>query len=707
MLIGRVAIPLILILFGVSFSLAAAEVPAHPTMTWVKRHPRPGAERPSPRMGYECAYGYDPVSRLLVRYGGHNQGGGGEQNSELWTYDLDRDLWDLIEPNDAPPGVCCAQQNVFHDALGRYIRFPAFSASHGWQSLREVWLKDSSVWTFDPAGGSWLDMRPLPAPALRPLRGAAYVPDEEVVVIHGGEGANHGTVLYDLYANTWHELKPGGGPERSVSQPGFTYDAVNRVFVLFGSQFGTDPRTWLFDVAKNEWRVLETATHPPADKSSPILAADTRHGIALASVKGADGLETWALDVAKAQWRRLDVRFDPEQNDEGSNGDRNRVLLYLPDRNLFVLECRTKNEQQIWTFRYADAPQTGPAPRNVRLALRGDNEVVLDWSAPGAGGDWKYNVFRALDSNPGRRQWQLIAKAHDETSFVDRLQDSNVKQPHCYRVAAVDRTGKPGFPSTIARTRPAVITNFTVSIDSQSNVRLQWTNPPADSATQIHVERAPVTVYSTDEARGIRDRLQSASDLAVGRVRQVGRFEREPSAAVDANAAELIQKIDLTTAQSKPIDAPVYERKLPDDEVYSNGKPYRYPVYAYRIVAVNRWGQESGPSPVQFTFPTAVQSVFAKEEGDAATRLRWQPHAAGRYHVYRHNGRYNSSPVVRLTGEPIRECQFLDEAAGRDSRRYEIVAVDSLGQEGAPSQPVWSRREWRKFYLPYIEEWHQ
>ena len=87
--------------------LAVASDPAHPTMTWVKRHPRPGAERPSPRMGYECAYGYDPVSRLLVRYGGHNQGGGGEQNSEVWTYDLDLDAWDLIEPADAPPGVCC------------------------------------------------------------------------------------------------------------------------------------------------------------------------------------------------------------------------------------------------------------------------------------------------------------------------------------------------------------------------------------------------------------------------------------------------------------------------------------------------------------------------------------------------------------------------------------------------------------------------
>jgi hypothetical protein len=658
-------------------------------------------------MGYECAYGYDPVSRLLVRYGGHNQGGGGEQNSEVWTYDLDRDVWDLVEPGDAPPGVCCAQQNVFHDALARYVRFPAFSASHGWQSLREVWLKDSSVWTFDPASRAWLDMRPLPAPAIRPLRGAAYVPDEEVVVIHGGEGANHGTVLYDLYTNTWHELKPSGGPERSVSQPGFAYDPVNRVFVLFGSQFGTDPRTWLFDLAKNEWRVLVTATHPPADKSSPILAADTRNGIVLASVKSADGLETWALDVAKAAWRRLDVRFDPEQNDEGAAGDRNRVLLYLPDRNLFVLECRTKNEQQVWTFRYDDAPPPGPAPRNVRLALGGDDEVTLEWSPPAADGDWRFDVYRALDTHPSRREWNRIAESQPATSFTDRFQTAPVKQPHCYRVVAVDRTGKAGSPSTIARTRPAVISGFAVSIESPGDVGLRWTKPPADSVTQIHVERAPVSVYSTDEARGIRDRMQPATDLAVGRIRQIGRFERASSSPVDAGRSELIQKFDLTNAHNKLLESPIFERELPVDELHADGKTYRYAVYAYRIVAVNRWGQESGPSPAQFTFPTAVEGVFAKEEGDAASRLRWRPHAAGRYHVYRHNGRYNSSPIVRLTDEPIRETEFLDEAAGRDSRRYEIVAVDAIGQEGAPSQPVWSRREWRRFYLPYTDEWHQ
>jgi hypothetical protein len=102
--------------------------------------------------------------------------------------------------------------------------------------------------------------------------------------------------------------------------------------------------------------------------------------------------------------------------------------------------------------------------------------------------------------------------------------------------------------------------------------------------------------------------------------------------------------------------------------------------------------------------------VFAKEEGTEATRLKWAANAeAGTkgYLVYRHNGRFNQSPIVLLTPEPIRETTFLDGSAGKATRRYEIVAVDALGQEGSPSQPVWSRREWQQYYVPYVKDWHQ
>ena len=54
---------------------------AQPANTWVKRSPLPDSPV-SPRLGYEGACVWDSQHRLLVRYGGHNQGGGGEQGAE-------------------------------------------------------------------------------------------------------------------------------------------------------------------------------------------------------------------------------------------------------------------------------------------------------------------------------------------------------------------------------------------------------------------------------------------------------------------------------------------------------------------------------------------------------------------------------------------------------------------------------------------------
>ena len=125
-------------------SALALESPAQDANTWVKRSPLPGG-LVSPRLGYESSLAYDPRAHVLLRWGGHNQGGGGEQNAETWTFDPRTARWSLNEPNDSPPGVCCAQQNVFDPVRNRFVRFPACSGNHGWQWFREIYLKNSSV----------------------------------------------------------------------------------------------------------------------------------------------------------------------------------------------------------------------------------------------------------------------------------------------------------------------------------------------------------------------------------------------------------------------------------------------------------------------------------------------------------------------------------------------------------------------------------
>ncbi len=680
----------------------AADEP-HPLLTWVKRHPVASAgakgSKPSPRLGYETTYGYDPARKLLIRYGGHNQGGGGEQNSEVWTYDLDRDVWTLKEPNDAPPGVCCGQQNVFDEALGRFLRFPSFSGSHGWQSPREIALKDSSVWTYDLGTNTWQAMRPCPEIWPAPLRGAAYDPELRVTVLHGGEGAGYGTVVYDLYTNTWHAMKPADGPAANLSQPGFAYDAVHRVFVLFGSQFHDDPRTWVYDLRTNRWRVLEVKQHPPADKSCPVMAADTRNGIVLCNVLGASGLETWALDVSKPAWTRLPGRQEPDLS-----GARNRVLVYLADRNLFVLENRTRDQQQIWTFRYAEAPP--PAPRAEELRLHtAPQGARLSWKSP-PGAQVRYTVCRGQGDKPWEVPLAPVAEALEATSFEDRgLAPATV---YYYQVRTVDRSGKILGASPVVSTRPPVVTGLVLSVLGPRKLELVWEASKAEDVVGYHVERAEVAVYSAPQVKRIADRYPEASDTAVGRIKAIGPFRRLTTEPLRA-ALFIDQGVDLTAGPREPAH-PIAERPLRPDQLDLRAKPYRYATYAYRVLAVNRLGVESGPSPLVFSYPSAVQHVFAQEMPGGKTRLRWQPNpekAITGYHVYRHNGRWDKDPIVRLTAQPVAAAEFLDPEAKESTRRYEIVAVDTLGQEGEPSQPVWSRREWKRFYDPYVGPWHQ
>jgi hypothetical protein len=216
-----------------------------------------------------------------VRYGGHNQGGGGEQGAEVWTFDLASAKWALQEPNTSPPGVCCNAQNVYDRALGRYVRFPFFSGSHGWQWARELYLNDSSVWTYELVTNRWRNMRPLPAPRLAPYRCASWDRDEQVVVVFGGEGSNEGTVIYDPQRNEWRWPQPQS--EAAARSGGnMAYDEASRLHVLFGTQFDNDAHTWTYDVRRNVWRDMR-----PAAESRHVAGDRERR-------QGARGCDRWA-----------------------------------------------------------------------------------------------------------------------------------------------------------------------------------------------------------------------------------------------------------------------------------------------------------------------------------------------------------------------------------------------------------------------------
>jgi hypothetical protein len=698
-------------------SAAAADPPPlseQEPNTWVKRSPLPGAP-PSPRLGYESSWGYDPRAKVLIRWGGHNQGGGGEQNAETWTFDPTTARWTLKETNDAPPGVCCAQQNVFDPAQNRFLRFPAFSGSHGWQWFREIYLKNSSVWAYDLAANTWRDRRPLPEPHIGPLRCAAWDSDHEVVVLFGGEGSHEGTLVYDPYTNTWTNRHTPDQPEFR-SGGNLAFDAAQKVHILFGSQFTDDPHTWAYDLRPNRWRDLKPPAQPPTDRNDAVLAYDSVNQVVLAVVKITEGkddnarhrLETWALDVGRNTWTKMDPPREPD-----ASGNRARLLTFIPELNLAFLETRTHPpqgpaEQQVWTYRFArpkKEPNRPPLrPAELRVTT-GKDSAELSWKASPSTNVAAYVVSRGRGANPWEASLEEVGKVPaGTTTFRDTgLERGTV---YHYAVRAADAGGQVGPESAHVRTQPRVVEDGVVSVLSEQEVALTWTPPPGEDVAGYRVERAAVEVWSEDQLQRLKKRLAPLPEPVVGSLRRVGPFARVgPDLLTQTTFTD---RIDLT--RPHPVEGkPIWERHFAAELLDEGGKPYGRAVFAYRVRAVNSLGVEGGPSPYWLTIPSAPQGLFSRERGTAC-ELKWSPSpekGLRGYRVYRLDGRYENQPISRLTPEPISRTTFVDEGADKVSRRYHVVAVDSLGQEGLPSAPVWFEREWKEFYKPFVADWHQ
>ncbi len=600
-----------------------------PLGTWVKLSPLQ-ATPPSPRLGYEGACAWDGKNGVLIRYGGHNQGGGGEQGSEIWTFQPKSAKWTLKEPNTSPPGICCGQQNLLDPTSGRYIRFPAFSASHGWQWWREVYLNDASVWTYDLPQNRWRNMRPLPAAHPRPLRCASWDAEHEVVVMFGGEGSSEGTWTYDPWENIWTQKKPPKEPE-GRSGGNMAYDARHKIHVLFGSQFDDDQHTWIYDLNANTWTELATDGLPPTKQNDAVLTYDSNAGVVLAVVKITTGkdeeakhrLETWTLDLDAKKWSPLKPEREPDPT-----SSRARQLMFAPELGLTLLENRPSNssgvsEQQIWALRLP------PKAAGTELPVT-----------------------------------------------------------------------KPKL-----RDKPPLVEDVVVSVLNAKQVEINW-SPQAGSDISFYVERAVVEVVSEDQLKRLKGQTPPLESPSVGAIRRIGPFTRISEEQSGSSFTD--SKVDL----SKPTAVegePTLERNFHDEEFDSAGRTYLHAVYAYRVRAMNAARKVSGPSAAVLTIPSSPQHLFAKESGTSCP-LKWDANPEKGivgYRVYRMGGRYSKDSIARLNQEPQKELTFSDPAAGKETRRYYVVAVDALGQEGFPSSPVWFNREWQSFYKPFVGEWHQ
>ncbi len=651
---------------------------SHPENTWVRRSPREGL--PVPKFGWEGSGAYDPAGRTWIHQGGHD---GIPQGFALFTYGVETGTWQQVFADNSPPGSCCVDgANVFDPANGRFVRFPGAALGHGWQWSRKVKMKASPVWLYDPAAKSWTNMRPPPYKEpekySKTIPGslnaaAAYDPVHEVSLTFGGQTGGGGTnslFAYDAWSNSLERLQ-GKNPPEPRDGHGIAYDEANDCLVLFGSQYGNDEKTWIYTYGKNAWEGLDLDPHPPGKKGKtystiPKMAYDSLNGVCLCLTwDDATGQhQTWIFDAAARKWTAMKPAAEPDPS-----SSRSRNLAYLPEFNVFLLELVGKDRgPEIWTYRYKKgSPKTPRSPLEVVTEPGG--KATLTWTGAG-----KVKVYRAEAEKP----WETAYAPIHETEET-RFQDSGLMAGKTYFYQVRSSASR----SWTTRTQPRVLVKPVVSVLAPDKIEIAWNAHPAKDIAGYNLYRGLVTVASVRKG-------------SPGAWKDNDPEYAEPQVVSIRDITSIVKLNEKPLAETSFTDAGVdLAKKGPESG------DYKFAVYAYIVRTVNRLGTESGPSPFALTLPSEPQHVLLRENGGTA-EIKWdasKEKGITGYLVYE----IADQKVTRITTDPVRAPPFVHDA-GKGTKRYSIVAVDALGQEGQPSSLVWCNKSYKGFYSG---EWHQ
>ena len=91
--------------------------------------------------------------------------------------------------------------------------------------------------------------------------------------------------VYDAYANRLERLEAQNPPSPRDGS-GFCYDSTNDCAVLFGSQYLTDEKTYLYRYSTNKWEAHDLRPCPTVRKEGPYstipkMAFDSTNGVCL------------------------------------------------------------------------------------------------------------------------------------------------------------------------------------------------------------------------------------------------------------------------------------------------------------------------------------------------------------------------------------------------------------------------------------------
>lgn len=221
--------------------------------------------------------------------------------------------------------------------------------------------------TPEPSAPASVTASPSPSAPVAPVARAYAVmtdaPGDTGVLLLGGQfGTPPGTALSDLWSFSpdrgWIEL----AHETGRGADAIAYDSDSKLVVLV-----EDSRTWTYDPADDECRVLKTRGHP-RDVWGARIAYDAGSD-RMVLFGGFDGStlndQTWALDLRVRRWTRMHPAVSPPPQNF-------HAMAYDPEADRVIL-FSGHGQQGTWAYDYDTDTWTDLSPKR--------SPVPLDYSA--------------------------------------------------------------------------------------------------------------------------------------------------------------------------------------------------------------------------------------------------------------------------------------------------------------------------------------
>jgi len=202
------------------------------------------------------------------------------------------------------------------------------------------------------------------------------------------------TFSYEPKGRVWtliHDKSEKAQPPALLIWGSLCYDPVNRQVLLFGGG-GINapdgrPHTWALDVTTDRWRRLALEVEPPARCNSRMVYDKRNKLIVLFGGDGQDrGLaDTWVFDVAKQEWRERKPPRSPHPRSCHAMAYLEKSGLVLLVGGLPVADYRLQKAlaKQVWTYDAAKdtwTPLAVEAPEFYWGSMEnipGTDEVIL------------------------------------------------------------------------------------------------------------------------------------------------------------------------------------------------------------------------------------------------------------------------------------------------------------------------------------------